>query len=239
MEIHAWERRYRSKERPDEDYKNGPAHLLVETAEKIHPGRALDLACGTGRNALWLSQQGWRVTAVDGAPSAIQALLVRAAERHLKIDTSVADLEKHQFKIVPVVWDLIVISYYLQRDLFAPAKRGVVPGGILLAIVHTTESGEKPASHRLQPGKLKNYFRGWQILHYYEGSPLDAAHKRRVAEIVARKPRTNPKAGEESLKWSGNPQLLHTRLEGSTLHTQHRRGTFGSAENPLGLLKSS
>jgi SAM-dependent methyltransferase len=192
MEIRTWERRYRSKERPDEDYRSAPARLLVETAEKLHPGRALDLGCGTGRNALWLSEQGWRVTAVDGAPSAIQALLVRAAERHLIIDTSVADLEKHQLKIVAAVWDLIVISYYLQRNLFAPAKRGLVPGGILLAIVHTTEPGEKPTSHRLLPGKLKNYFRGWQILHYYEGRSLDAAHKRRVAEIVARKPGTTP-----------------------------------------------
>ena len=79
-------------------------------------------------------------------------------------------------------------------SILAVATKVIWAGGILLAIVHTTEPGEKPSSHRLLPGKLKSYFRGWQILHYYEGSPLDAAHKRRVAEIIARKPRTMPQS---------------------------------------------
>lgn len=72
MEIRAWEKRYRSKERPAEHFEAAPAPLLIETAEKLRPGRALDLACGTGRNALWLAELGWRVTAVDGASSAFR-----------------------------------------------------------------------------------------------------------------------------------------------------------------------
>jgi tellurite methyltransferase len=187
MEIHAWEKRYGSKERPAEDFEAAPARLLIETAEKLRPGKALDLACGTGRNALWLAEHGWRVTAVDGASSAIRILRDRACHQHLEIDTGVANLERHEFEIAPAAWDLITICYYLQRNLFAPAKRGVAPGGILLAIVHTTAPGEEPTSNRLRPGELKNYFDGWQILHYYEGSPSDAAHKRPVAEIAARK----------------------------------------------------
>lgn len=187
MEIRAWEKRYDSKERPSEDFEAAPARLLIETAEKLLPGRALDLACGTGRNALWLAEHGWRVTAVDGAASAIRVLRDRASHEHLEIDTAVADLERHEFEIAPAAWDLIAICYYLQRDLFAPAKRGVAPGGILLAIAHTTAPGEEPTSHRLRPGELKNYFDGWQILQYYEGSPFDATHKRPVAEIAARK----------------------------------------------------
>jgi SAM-dependent methyltransferase len=187
MEIRAWERRYRSGERRAEDFEAAPAPLLIETAGKLPPGKALDLACGTGRNALWLAEHGWNVTAVDGAPKAIRVLLDRASERHLKIDTRVADLEKHEFEIAPAAWDLIAMCYYLQRDLFAPAKRGIVAGGVLLAIVHVTEPGEELTPHRLHAGQLKNYFRGWEILHYYEGSPFDAAHKRPIAEIAARK----------------------------------------------------
>lgn len=187
MEIRAWEKRYSSKERPAEDFEAAPARLLIETAEKLHSGRALDLACGTGRNALWLAELCWRVTAVDGASSAIHVLRDRASRRHLEIDSRVADLERQEFEIAPAAWDLIAICYYLQRDLFAPSKRGVAPGGILLAIVHTAAPGEEPTSHRLRPGELKNYFDGWQILHYYEGSPFDAAHRRPVAEIAARK----------------------------------------------------
>ena len=199
MEIRAWEKRYRSKERAAEDFEIAPTPLLIETAETLRPGRALDLAGGTGRNALWLAELGWKVTAVDGASSAIRALRRRALERHLNLETCVADLEKHQFEIAPAAWDLIAICYYLQRDLFAPAKRGVAPGGVLLAIVHITEPDEQPTSHRLRPGELKSYFRGWQILHYYEGAPRDAEHKRAVAEIAARKPGTpKPRSANRS-----------------------------------------
>jgi tellurite methyltransferase len=188
MDIFGWERRYRSKERANKDFEAGPAPLVVETVESLRPGRALDLACGTGRNALWLAEHSWRVTAVDGAPSAIRALRDRALGRCLNLETCIADLEKHQFEIAPGAWDLIAICYYLQRDLFAPAKKGVVPGGVLLAVVHIAQPDEGPTPHRLRPGGLKNYFRGWQILHYHEGASRDAAHQRPVAEIAARKP---------------------------------------------------
>ena len=69
-----------------------------------------------------------------------------------------------------------------------PAKRGVAPGGIVLAIIHITEPGEEPTYKRLLPGELWDYFTGWEILHSYEGRPTDLAHQRAVAEIVARRP---------------------------------------------------
>ena len=84
------------------------------------------------------------------------------------------------------------MCYYLQRDLFEPAKQGIIPGGILLSIVHITEPGEEPTAHRLKPGELQTYFQGWQILHYFEGKPIDPAHKRSVAEIVAQRPQSSP-----------------------------------------------
>jgi len=196
MDIRAWNQRYRSRERPAEDLDAAPTPLLIDTADKLPPGKALDLACGAGRNALWLAGHGWSVTAVDGAASAVQILRDRASERRLKIDAHVADLEKGEYEIATAAWDLIGICYYLQRDLFAPAKQGLVPGGVLLAIVHITEPGEEPTSHRLRSGELKSYFRGWQILHHFEGSPGDAAHKRLVAEVVARKPTASSDSGE-------------------------------------------
>jgi tellurite methyltransferase len=188
MEIHEWEERYRRGERAAEDVSAPPTPLLVATTKKLAPGKALDLACGAGRNALWLAEHGWDVTAVDGASAAIEILRVRAHERGLKIDALVADLEKGECEIEPSVWDLIAICYYLQRNLFEPAKRGVVPGGILISIAHVTEPGEEPTAHRLRPGELEKHFEGWEILHLYEGKPSDPAHRRAVAEIVARRP---------------------------------------------------
>jgi tellurite methyltransferase len=188
MEIQGWDERYRSRERAAEDFDATPTPLLVETAKKLAPGKALDLACGTGRNALWLAAQGWSVTAVDSSPAAIEILRSRAAERGVSMNIRIADLERSEYQIEPSVWNLVAICYYLQRDLFEPAKQGVVPGGILLSIVHITEPGEEPTAHRLRPGELEHYFHGWEILHSREGKPNDTTHQRSVAEIVARRP---------------------------------------------------
>jgi len=188
MDIRGWDQRYRLKERSSEDYDAPPTPLLIESARQLKPGKALDLACGTGRNALWLAAQGWSVTAIDAAPAAIDTLRNRAARLGINVDAQQADLERGGYRIEHSSWDLIAICYYLQRDLFEPAKQGIVPGGILLAIVHITEPGEEPTDTRARPGELRTYFDRWEILHYYEGKPNDTAHRRSVAEIVARRP---------------------------------------------------
>jgi tellurite methyltransferase len=188
VETGDWNARYRSGERAAEDLEAAPTPLLVETARRLKPGRALDLACGAGRNALWLAENGWSVTAVDAAEAAIEILRSRASALGVAVDARVADLEQGEFDIGSSCWDLIAICYYLQRNLIGPAKQGVVPGGTLLVIVHITEPGEEPTGHRLRSGELKNYFDGWEILHHYEGKPRDAAHQRSVAEVVARRP---------------------------------------------------
>ena len=152
-----------------------PTPLLVETAAKLNPGRALDLACGSGRNAVWLAEHGWQVTAVDRSPVTIPG-----------VDTHVADLEKYELQIEEAAWDLIVVSLYLQCDLFEPIKRGLKPGGIALVIVLLIEPGRERSLFRAQPAELAKYFEGWKISHYYEGKSAD--HHRAVAELVATKP---------------------------------------------------
>lgn len=188
MDVDGWNERYRSREREAEDLEVAPTPLLVETGTKLPPGNALDLACGAGRNALWLARNGWTVTAVDGAPAAIAILRDRARIEGLAVDAHVADLKSGEFQIAPERFDLITVCYYLQRDLFATAKHGLKRGGVLLAIVHTTKGAEMPTESRLRPGELQQYFHGWEILHCYEGRPADPAHQRLVAEIVARRP---------------------------------------------------
>ncbi|MDP8990377.1 MAG: methyltransferase domain-containing protein [Acidobacteriota bacterium] len=179
MDLAAWEQRYRAQE---EIREPSPHPLLVETARSLPPGRALDLACGAGRNALWLAQRGWNVTAVDGSATAIEILRQRAAG--LRIATQIADLEDARFTIEPASYDLIAICYYLERKLFAPAQRALVAGGILIAIALLAEPG-KDNSFRVEPGELARTFDGWEILHYREGRD---AWEHAVAEIAARKP---------------------------------------------------
>jgi SAM-dependent methyltransferase len=178
--LQEWDERHRNATERDDAT---PVPLVIATASEMKPGRALDLASGAGRNALWLAEHGWSVTAVDGSPAAIELLRERALKRGLKVNAQVVDLEKGQYAIEPAQWDLVVISYYLQRDLFEPAKRGVVPGGVLAAIVLL--GGGR---FSLPAGELRGYFSGWEILHDREGNPGDSPGHRAVTEIVARRP---------------------------------------------------
>src|ERR1700675_2509912 len=103
-----WDERHRAAAEHDDAT---PLPLLIETASEMKPGRALDLACGAGRNALWLAEHGWSVTAVDGSPAAIELVRKRAEQRRVNVNLQVADLEKGEYRIEPAHWDLVVISY--------------------------------------------------------------------------------------------------------------------------------
>jgi tellurite methyltransferase len=149
-----------------------PAPLVVEVADLVPPGRALDLACGAGRNALHLAALGWHITAVDSSPAAIRVLRGRAAG--LPIDAQIADLEAGQFRIAPAAYDLILDFYYLQHDLFPAIREGVRPGGIFAAAIHlcddSPDARPRNPAYVLQPGELRRQFADWRILYYSESA---------------------------------------------------------------------
>jgi tellurite methyltransferase len=159
-----------------------PAPLLVEVADMLPPGHALDLACGPGRNALYLARLGWQVTAVDSSPVAIRVLTERASS--LAIHAHVADLEQHQFAIAPANYDLICDFFYLQRDLFPSIRDGVRPGGMFAGAIHLFDEN-RPSAFAMRPGELRNEFHGWKILFYSESA--EPGHQRCVARIIARR----------------------------------------------------
>lgn len=183
MDLAGWDEQYRKQADAATEREIAPNPLLVEAARDLLPGRALDLACGTGGNSLWLAQHGWTVTAIDGSPAAIELLRRRSAG--LRIETQIADLESSAFSIEPTRYDLIAMCYYFQRNLIGQCKRGMVPGGLLIAIALLIEPGKELSSFRLQPGELRAHFADWEILCYREG-PDVWQHK--VAELIARRP---------------------------------------------------
>jgi SAM-dependent methyltransferase len=178
----------------DERYAGGkystaePHRLLIELAGKLPPGKALDLACGTGRHAIFLAEKGWNVIAVDNSQVGIEIARQRAKDKGFGIDFRAADLEKSEFAIEPDAYDLICDFYYLQRDLFAPMKAGMKAGGIIVSTVHIYGEGEEAGNFLLREGELRRYFHDFEILHYHETSRTDTdagEHHRRTAEIVA------------------------------------------------------
>lgn len=160
-----------------------PRSFVERIARELPPGRALDLACGSGRNAIWLAGRGWDVTAVDASIAFIEAL--RAAAPSVK--THVADLEKHEYTVDESAWDLIVVSYYLQRDLFEPIQRGLKPGGIAIIIVHVFEPGQENSRFSLHPGELLEHFRASTVLIYEEGKPEIHPQVRATARIAVQR----------------------------------------------------
>jgi tellurite methyltransferase len=161
--------------------------LLIEAAEMLRAGRALDLACGAGRHALYLARLGWRVTAVDSSSVAIGQLRAQAAG--LPLDARLADLEHGEFPIPPDTYQLICDFYYLQRDLFPQIRAGVHPGGVFAGAMHLFDEGPQRVPRnpdfQLQPGELRSLFDGWKVLYYSEGR--DPGRSRRAARIVARR----------------------------------------------------
>ena len=149
-----WNAHYAGPDYPDPP----PDPLLVELADSLAPGRALDLACGAGRHAIYLARLGWRVTAVDAAPAGIERLRRAAPD----VDAVVADLERGEYAIEPAGFDLICDFYYLQRDLFPAIREGVRPGGAFAGAIHLT------GSFSMEAGELRNEFAGWKIMYYSE-----------------------------------------------------------------------
>ena len=125
-------------ERIDGSYAE-PSRFLLSEVEELEPGRALDLACGVGRNALWLADRGWRVTGVDYSEVALAEARRRAVERQLDVDWIYADVTEWEPEVG--AYDLVCILY-LQvpaADRHAVLRRAVsalAPGGTLLVVGH-------------------------------------------------------------------------------------------------------
>src|SRR6266542_4273463 len=182
-----WDERYRSGAHTNDE----PHPVVVELASKLPPGRALDVACGVGRHAIWLAERGWQVTAVDNSRVAIEILRQRASEKVLAIDSRLADLERHEFIIEPEVYDLILNCCYLQRDLFPAIKAGARVGGVVIAVIAMVDDDTqiKPMNPAflLKPGELRAEFEGWELMREFEGKPAGDEHRRAMAEIIARR----------------------------------------------------
>jgi len=183
--IEQWNERYQA----GEQVFDTPSPLVVQFTRDLARGSALDLACGPGRNSLYLASRGWFVSAVDGSQVAIDLLLARARERKLTIDANVADLEAEAVGVPVEVFDLVLSCYYFQRSLIPLMLSGLRPGGLLIMIVHLADADQPQGTPtRAYPGELRAFFEDWHILHYREGEPDESGHRHAVAEIVAQKP---------------------------------------------------
>jgi len=160
-------------------------HLLPET------GRALDLACGLGGNSILLAEQGLNVDAWDIADVAIAALQALASRRQLPIQAAVRDVESNP--PAPDTYDVIVVSYFLDRDLVPSLMQALKPGGLIYYQTFTRQrvSGRGPRREefRLDDQELLQLFSGLQVLFYREEGCVGDVQKgfRDEAMFIGRK----------------------------------------------------
>jgi tellurite methyltransferase len=173
--IELWNQRYLA----GEHVSDAPAQVVVEFTSDLEPGDVLDLACGPGRNAVYLAARGWHVTAVDASPVAIDLLRQRSPD----VEARLADLESGEYTLPAGSFDLVLSCLFLQRSLIEPMKSALRPGGILILIALLADVNQPQGTPtRASMGELPTYFEGWKILHYREGA------RHGVVELVAQKP---------------------------------------------------
>jgi len=161
-------------------------------------GPALDLACGSGRDATFLALRGRRVLGVDLLPDALcQARAVARASGVLGPDRAgfhrcdLRDPAAARRVLRPGRFSVVVCFRYLQRDLFPLMEQTLSPGGWLLFetfLTRQAETGRKPRNpaYLLQPGELKRSFPGLRIVEYREGRDDEGNW---TASLAARRPR--------------------------------------------------
>jgi hypothetical protein len=174
-----WDRRY--TERGAGVGEPGP--FLVEVAEQLPTqGVALDLAGGSGRNALWLARRGLRVTLCDVSRVALELAAQEAAATGLELVTAQRDLETEPPPEGP--WDLIVVHDYLQRDLFPRFPYLLAPAGVLVYVQPTVRNLERhphpSARFLLEEGELGRLAEGLEILRLDEGWTSSGRHEARL-----------------------------------------------------------
>ena len=112
--------------------------LLQSVASEMRPGRALDVGCGAGGNAIWLAERGWEVTGLDFSEVAVQKCKEVAANRGLSIEFIASDASTYE----PKAQYQLVISFYIQlppdqrRQILSNAASALAPGGKLLFVSH-------------------------------------------------------------------------------------------------------
>lgn len=149
--------------------ETAPNPRLESLSDYLSMGTALDLACGLGGNSMFLAQRGYQVQAIDISDVAIDYVREQAAREQLSIDAEVGDLTDMQ---LTNLYDLIVITYFLDRKLFPIVKNLIKKQGYFFMETYyqspQNETQKISNQFKLQSNELIAEFKDWNILYFEE-----------------------------------------------------------------------
>ena len=185
-----WDARYRAgayAERPH------PTALLADWIDRSPRGRALDVACGAGRNALFLAARGYAVDAVDISAGGLDRGRAAAAERGVDVSWHCVDLEERPTALPPGPYDVVVWVRYVNAALWPEVLSRLAPGGYLLVEQHLVTDldvvGPTSAAFRVAPGQLARATTALTTVHEHEGLIVDPdGRAAAVAQLIGRRP---------------------------------------------------
>ena len=148
-------------------FGKSPIPFLVENLSLLPKGKTLDIAMGEGRNGVYLATKGFDVLGLDISETGLQKAHRLAQAQNVKIETRVVDLESHSLE--KNAYDLIICTYYMQRDLFPQFKEALKPGG--MALVETYNMDYLKYSRfnpkwLLDTNELLEIFKDYKIIRY-------------------------------------------------------------------------
>jgi SAM-dependent methyltransferase len=172
-----------------------PNAFMIKMTRRLEPGKALDIAMGQGRNAIYLAQNGWQVTGFDISETGISRAQEEAARLGLKLDARVVSGEEFDFGTEQ--WDLVVLCYIDSRRWLDRIRQSVRPGGaILLEYYHSDTRKQRPMEGNpdktFDSNELLQLFPGFRILHYEDVLELPdwsnrPGEKERLVRLLAQK----------------------------------------------------
>lgn len=180
-----WNARYASGEYAARTH---PSALLAAWTDRLPRGRALDVACGLGRNAIHLAAHGYAVDAMDVSDVALAKARERAGAAGVTVNWIEADLDRPD--IARGAYDVVVVARFLDRTLIPRLVHALRPGGHVVYDHHYISPAdvEGPSSRRFRarPNELLERFRALRILFFEEGIVADPDGSRMaLARLVA------------------------------------------------------
>ena len=188
-----WDERHASKHGHEE-----PSHFLQQIfqshAWRIQPGKALDIATGRGRNALFLAEKGFNVEAMDISEVALEQARKAAGGKGLSITFRQADLD--MVELPEAAYDLIVNLNFLQRSLVPKMKKALRLSGHIIFESYLID--QRVLGHPSNPAYLLGHnellelFRDFRVLYYREGKFIESGQEAYRAGLFGQKVRELP-----------------------------------------------